>query len=134
MSKASWYLSALIGLDGRARDIRVIKSHALSADWRRRFEAVQILDFRSGKIRGWETNRKSITPIEVTFKCQGCPTYAFFFRSASTSFATSFSVSKTPCPVTATASIEGSPFTLSCFCNSSTGKTFGRSRLFNCNT
>jgi hypothetical protein len=60
--------------------------------------------------------------------------YPLFFSSANTSLATSFSVSNTPCPVTATPSSTGSPFFCSCFFNSSTGSTFGKSRLFSCST
>src|ERR1700694_5944927 len=60
--------------------------------------------------------------------------YAPFFNSARTSLATSRSVSNTPWPVTATASVIGSPLTCRFFANSWMGRTPGRSRLLSCST
>ena len=56
----------------------------------------------------------------------------FFFSSVRTSFATAFSVSKTPVPFIATASNVGSPLKFSWPYISSIGSAVGRSRLLNC--
>jgi hypothetical protein len=62
------------------------------------------------------------------------PLYPPCFRSVSTCLAISFSVSKTPGPWKATASIMGSFLRRSCFDSASTGRTLGRSRLLSCKT
>jgi len=77
-----------------------------------------------------------LIPIEITFAIsqRRRSLQPLFFSSASTNFATSFSVSNTPWPWIATASITGSPFFCSCFVSAGTAIAFGKSRLFNCKT
>jgi hypothetical protein len=56
------------------------------------------------------------------------------FNSSSTCRAISFSVSNTPFPWKAIASVTGSSFRRNSLARASTGRTLGRSRLFNCST
>ncbi len=64
----------------------------------------------------------------------GVATQPVLVSSCRTSFATPLRVSKTPVPLDATASKTGSPFLRSSCTISSTGATFGRSRLLSWRT
>jgi len=125
----------LIATSGEAAQLQPVKMLGYGLD-EKAFEAIKHWKFRRATKDGSPV--PVVVPIEVTFRIYKRRFTAFpyplFFSSASTSLATSFSVSNTPCPVTATPSSTGSPFFCSCFVNSATGIAFGKSRLFSCST
>jgi hypothetical protein len=79
-------------------------------------------------------HRAQSAPADAPTTATAKAAQEFFFSSARTSLATSFSVSKTPWPVTATASSDDSPLTTSSFRKSSTERILGKSRLLSCRT
>jgi TonB family protein len=124
-------LSVVITAHGRADDILVVTALPYG-----------LTDYAIETVRSWRfkpTQNSDGNPapvvqtIETTFHLN-YGGYAFFFSSAKTNLATSLRVSKTPWPVTATASRVGSFFTRRCFCKSATGRMLGRSRLLSCRT
>ena len=107
----------------------------------------RILDLRSGVVFTEAARpRKALDRFKITAGGRLGPVsdgmlgdsklspYPPCFNSSSTCRAISFSVSNTPFPWKAIASITGSSFRRNSLARASTGRTLGRSRLFNCST